>query len=70
MDFLLLSTRVGLNALNTQTGSVEIGIEMLPDFIVERDEKFTLNISSNHTRVVVANSSMVNIVIMNDDGKL
>ena len=43
---------------------------MLPDFIVERDEKFTLNISSSHTRVMVANSSMVNIVIMNDDGKL
>ena len=70
MDFLLPSTTVGLNASNTQTGSVEIPIEILQDFIVERDEKFTLNISSSHTRVMVANSSMVNIVIMNDDGKL
>ena len=61
-------TSVTLYGTTNSTATTELRIALTDESILEREEKFSLMLSSNTTRIIViANSTSVNII--NDDGE-
>ena len=61
-------TSVTLYGTTNSTATTELRIALTDENILEREEKFSLMLSSNTTRIIIiANSTSVNII--NDDGE-
>ena len=58
---------VTLYGTTNSTTTTELRIALKDENILEREENFRLVLTSNFTRVIIANSTSVNII--NDDGE-